>query len=58
MKPKEQAKAIIYDNESLGQKEESYDKLFDEKLGEIQKLSKEIDCKNLIIILQQKLVIQ
>ena len=47
LKPKEQRKAIIYDDESLGQKEESYDKLFDEKLDEIQKLSKEIDYKNL-----------
>ena len=47
MKPEEQAKTIIYDNESLGQKEESYDKLFDEKLDETQKFNKEIYCKNL-----------
>ena len=47
MKPKEQTKAIIYDDESLEQKEESYNKLFDEKLDEIQELSREIDYKNL-----------
>ena len=45
--PKEQAKAITHDDESLGQKEESYNKLFEEKLDEIQELSKEIDYKNL-----------
>ena len=48
LKPKEKTKAITYDNdESLGQKEESYNKLFDKKLNEIRELSKEIDCKNL-----------
>ena len=49
MKPKEQTKAITYDDddESLGQKEEIYNKLFDEKLDEIQELSKEIDYSNL-----------
>ena len=47
MKPKEQIKAITYDDESLDQKEESYKKLFDEKLDEIQDLSREIDYKNL-----------
>ena len=47
MKTKEQTKAITYDNESLEQKEESYNKLFDEKLDEIQELSREIDYKNL-----------
>ena len=47
MKPKEQTKAITYDDESLEQKEESYNKIFDEKLDEIQELSREIDYKNL-----------
>ena len=42
-KTKEQTKTITHDDESLGQKEESYNKLFDEKLDEIQELSKEID---------------
>ena len=41
LKPKEQTKAITYDDE------ESYNKLFEEKLDEIQELSKEIDYKNL-----------
>ena len=48
MKTKEQTKAITYDDdddESLEQKEESYNKLFDEKLDEIQELSREIDYK-------------
>ena len=41
-------KAITYDDdESLEQKEESYNKLFDKKLDEIQELSREIDYKNL-----------
>ena len=40
-------KAITYDDESLEQKEDSYNKLFDEKLDEIQELSREIDYKNL-----------
>ena len=47
MKPIEQSKAIIYDDESLEQKQETYNKLFDEKRDEIQELSKEIDYKNL-----------
>ena len=47
LKPKEQTKAITYDDESLEQKEESYNKLFDEKRNEIQELSREIDYKNL-----------
>ena len=47
LKPKEQTKAITYDHESLEQKEESYNKLFDKKLNEIQELSREIDYKNL-----------
>ena len=56
LKPKEQTKAITYDDdddddddddESLEQKEESYNNLFDEKLNEIQELSREIDYKNL-----------
>ena len=47
LKPKEQTKAITYDYESLEQKEESYKKIFDEKLDEIQELSREIDYKNL-----------
>ena len=47
LKPKEQTKAITYDDESLEQKEESYNKLFDEKLDAIQELSREIDYKNL-----------
>ena len=47
LKPKEQTKAITYDDESLEQKEEGYNKLFDKKLDEIQELSREIDCKNL-----------
>ena len=47
LKTKEQTKAITYDDESLEQKEESYNKLFDEKLDEIQELSREIDYKNL-----------
>ena len=47
MKTKEQTRAITYDDESLEQKEESYNKLFDKKLDEIQELSREIDYKNL-----------
>ena len=47
LKTKEQTKAITYDDESLEKKEESYNKLFDEKLDEIQELSREIDYKNL-----------
>ena len=47
LEPKEQAKPITYDDESLGQKEESYNKLFDEKLDEIQEVRRKIDYKNL-----------
>ena len=47
LKPVERSKAITYDDESLEQKQETYNKLFDEKLDEIQELSKEIDYKNL-----------
>ena len=47
MKPKTQTKAITYDDEFLEQKEESYNKIFDEKLDAIQELSREIDYKNL-----------
>ena len=35
LKQKEQAKAITYDDESLEEKEETYNKSFDEKLDEI-----------------------
>ena len=47
MKPKTQTKAITFDDESLELKEESCNKIFDEKLDAIQELSREIDCKNL-----------
>ena len=47
LKPVERSKAITYDDESLEQKQETYNKLFDEKLDEIQELSREIDYKNL-----------
>ena len=48
MKPIEGSKAIKYDDyESLKQRQETYNKLFDEKLDEIQELSREIDHKNL-----------
>ena len=53
LKTKEQAKAITYyadddyDDESLEQKKESYTKLFDKEINEIQELSKKIDYKNL-----------
>ena len=43
LKPKEQTKAITYDDESLQQKEGRYNKIFDEKLDEMQDLSREID---------------
>ena len=58
MKPIEQSKAVTYDDESLKQKQETYKKLFEEKLDEIQELSREIDYRNLNIILQQKLAVQ
>ena len=47
LKPIEGSKAIKYDGESLKQRQETYKTLFDEKLDEIQTLSREIDCKNL-----------
>ena len=48
LKPIEGSKAIKYDgDESLKQKQETYNKLFDEKLDEIQELSREIDYKDL-----------
>ena len=47
LRPIEGSKAIKYDDESLEQKQETYNKLFDEKLDEIQELSREIDYKNL-----------
>ena len=47
MKPIEGSKAIKYDGGSLEQKQKTYNKLFDEKLDEIQELSRKIDCKNL-----------
>ena len=43
----EGSKAIKYDDQSLKQRKETYNKLFDEKLDEIQELSREIGCKNL-----------
>ena len=46
LKPIERSKAIT-DDESLEQKEESYNKLLDKKLDEIQELIKNIDCKYL-----------
>ena len=46
LKPIERSKAIT-DDESLEQKEESYNKLIDKKLDEIQELSKNIDYKYL-----------
>ena len=47
MKPIEQSKAFKYDDESLEQKQETYNTLFDEKLDEMQELSTEIVYKNL-----------
>ena len=48
MKPIEGSKAIKCDDDgSLEQKQEPYNKLFDEKLDEIQELSREIDYKSL-----------
>ena len=47
LKPVERSKAITYDDESLEQKQETYNKLFDKKLDEIQELSRKIDYKNL-----------
>ena len=47
LKPIEGSKVIKYDGEYLEQKQETYNKLFDENLNEIQDLSREIDYKNL-----------
>ena len=53
MKPKNKSKATTYyddddyNDESLEQKQESYNNLFDKKLNGIQELSKKIDYKNL-----------
>ena len=46
MKQIEESKAIT-DDESLKQRQETYNKLFDEKLDEIQELSKNFDYKYL-----------
>ena len=46
LKPIERSKAIT-DDESLEQKEESYNKLLDKKIDKIPELSKNIDCKYL-----------
>ena len=59
LKTNEQAKAITYDDDddddaSLEQKEKCYNKLFDEKLDEIQELSRKIDYKNLNYIFTTK----
>ena len=42
----ESLKPITYDDESLEQKEESFNETFDGKLDEIQELNREIDYKN------------
>ena len=47
LKPTERLKAITYHDESSEQKQETYNKLFDEKRDEIRELSREIDYKNL-----------
>ena len=64
LKPIKQSKAITYDDddndddddddESLEQKKETYNKILDEKLDEIQELSRETDYKTL----QQNLALQ
>ena len=64
MKPIKRSKAITYDDddhddnddddESLEQKKETYNKILDEKLDEIQELSRETDYKTL----QQNLALQ
>ena len=46
LKPIKGSKAIKYDDESLKQRQETYN-IFDEKLDEIRELSREIDYKNL-----------
>ena len=53
LKPTERSKAIT-DDKSLEQKEESYNKLIDKKLDEIQELSKNIDYKYLNYIFTTK----
>ena len=47
LKPVEGSKAIKNGDKSLERKQETYNKLFDEKLYEIQELSREIDYKNI-----------
>ena len=47
LKLMEGSKAVKYYDDSLDQKQETYNKLFDKKLDEIQELSREIDYKNL-----------
>ena len=42
----ESLKPITYDDESLEQKEDSFNETFDGKLDEIQELNREIDYKN------------
>ena len=63
LKPIKRSKAITYDDddhddddddESLEQKKETYNKILDEKLDEIQELSRETDSKTL----QQNLALQ
>ena len=62
LKPIKRLKAITYDDddhdddddESLEQKKETYNKILDEKLDEIQELSRETDSKTL----QQNLALQ
>ena len=64
LKPIKRSKAITYDDddhddnddddESLEQKKETYNKILDEKLDEIQELSRETDYKTL----QQNLALQ
>ena len=54
LKPTEQTKAITYDDESLEQKEESYNKLFDEKIDEIQPLNRECDYKKVHLVFLRK----
>ena len=59
MKPIEGSKAIKYDDgESLEQKQETYNKLYDEKLDEIQEWSREIDYKNLNHDFTTKAIVQ
>ena len=52
LKPKEQAKAITHksddDNDNTPIREEIYDKILEERMDEILKMSSEIDYKNLV----------